>query len=221
VRTALTSDGNRPLQSPNYVALDARGRIYLSDPCLGVLLRYDPAADMVDATADFDLPAEGGPNGLAFDAEGRRLYVATENTGLLCLHTFVPLTEEIAGLFAFDVSEAGFGARETVLARFALFGDGVAFDVEGNLYVIFDTQANFMLEESAVWVLPAGESEPAKFVAASNHVLANLAFGTGAFGETTLYIARLAVPPFTAPETRGAERIPVGIRGLAVPPPAS
>jgi hypothetical protein len=119
------------------------------------------------------------------------------------------------------VSESGFGPRTTVLSNFGLFGDGVAIDVEGNVYVIFDKQENFALSESAIWVLPAGETTAVKFVSVPNYVLANLAFGVGDFGSTTLYISRLAVPPFTAPETRGIERIEVGIPGLPVPPPRS
>lgn len=218
VRTVLTTDGTQPLKGPNYVAVDKRGFVYLSDPCIGELMRVDPASGTVDSIMTFDLVSEGGPNGFAFDASGDTLYVATENTALLCGHQNVPLTDEIGGLFAIDISEAGLGTRTTVLSNFGLFGDGVAIDAEGNLYVIFDKQANFMLAESAVWVLPAGESEAVKFIAVPNYVLANLAFGVGDFGETTLYIARLAVPPFTAAATRGVERIEVGIRGLPVPP---
>lgn len=218
VRTVLTTDGAQPLQGPNYVGIDKRGFIYLSDPCIGELMRIDPVSETVVDIATFDLPTEGGPNGFAFDASGNTLYVATENTALLCGHQNVPLTEEIAGLFTFEITETGFGTRETVLPNYGLFGDGVAIDVEGNVYVIFDKQANFALSESAIWVLPAGESEAYKFVAVPNYVLANLAFGVGAYGETTLYISRLAVPPFTAPETRGLERIDVGIAGLPVPP---
>lgn len=221
VRTVLTTDGAQPLQGPNYVGIDKRGFVYLSDPCIGELMRVDPVSGMVDRIVTFDLVTEGGPNGFAFDASGDKLYVATESTALLCGHQNVPLTDEIAGLFVFDVTESGFGARQTVLANFGLFGDGVAIDVEGNVYVIFDKQANFALSESAIWVLPAGESEAIKFVAVPNYVLANLAFGVGDFGETTLYISRLAVPPFTPLETRGIERIEVGIPGLPVPPPRS
>lgn len=218
VRTVLTTDGTQPLQGPNYVGIDKRGFVYLSDPCIGELMRIDPVSGTVVDIATFDLPTEGGPNGFAFDASGDTLYVATENTALLCGHQNVPLTEEIAGLFTFEITETGFGVRQTVLPNYGLFGDGVAIDVEGNVYVIFDKQANFALSESAIWVLPAGETEATKFVAVPNYVLANLAFGVGAYGETTLYISRLAVPPFTAPETRGIERIDVGIAGLPVPP---
>jgi sugar lactone lactonase YvrE len=218
VTTRLTTSGDRPLAGPNYVAIGPDDRVYLSDPCLGELLRFDPARNVVDAVMTFDLPSEGGPNGFAFDASGERLWLATENTGLLCGHSFVGVTDPIAGLFAIDVGDAGFGARETVAANVALFGDGVAFDAESNLYVIFDTQQDFMLEESAIWVLPAGRDKLEKLAAVRGRVLANLAFGTPAFGEGTLYIALLAVPPFTPATARGAELLDVGIPGLSLLP---
>jgi sugar lactone lactonase YvrE len=218
VTTALTDDGTQPLVGPNYVAIDVTGRVYLSDPCLGELLRFDPVAGRVDAVLTFDLPTEGGPNGFALDADGARLYVATENTALFCRTPDVGLTDEIAGLFSVAVGDAGFSDRQEVVTHFGLFGDGVGFDSEGNLYAIFDTQENLMLKESAVWVFPSGGAEPVKFLAVHDHVLANVAFGRGDFGNTNLYISLLAVPPFTSPEARGLERFATGIRGLRVPP---
>jgi len=218
VSTVLTTDGQRPLAGPNYVAIGPDDRVYLSDPCLGELIRFDPGTGQVDAVMTFDLPSEGGPNGFAFDATGTRLWVATENTGLLCGHSFVPITDPIASLFAIDVTDDGFAARETIAADFALFGDGVAFDAEGNLYAIFDTQKDFMLEESAIWVLPAGSDQLVKLASVRGRVLANLAFGAPAFGDGSLYIALLAVPGFTPLTARGAERLEVGIPGLPLLP---
>lgn len=218
VTTRLTTSGERALAGPNYVAIGPDDRVYLSDPCLGELLRFDPSSNAVDAVMTFDLPTEGGPNGFAFDASGTKLWLATENTGLLCGHPFVGITDPIAGLFAIDVGEAGFGARETIAANVALFGDGVAFDAEGNLYAIFDTERDFMLEESAIWVLPAGGTELEKLAAVRGRVLANLAFGTPPFGSGTMYIALLAVPPFTPATARGAERLELGIPGLPLLP---
>ena len=51
-------------------------------------------------------------------------------------------------------------------------------------------------------VLPAGEQTLVKFIAVTDRVLANLAFGSEAFGATTLYLTRLAIPPFSAASTR-------------------
>lgn len=218
VTKALTNDGTQDLVGPNYVAVGPDGRIFVSDPCIGELVRFDPKRGVADAVLSFDLPTEGGPNGFAFDPTGKRLWLATENTGLLCGHPFVPITDPIATLFAIDVDDAGFGAVETVAADFALFGDGAAFDAEGNLYVIFDTQKDFMLEESAIWVLPAGGAQLEKVASVRGRVLANLAFGTPQFGAGELYISLLAVPPFTPATARGAERLPIGIPGLPLLP---
>lgn len=218
VTTELTDDGTNPLRSPNYVAIDVKGRVYLSDPCLGELLRYDPATDTVDAILRFDLPSEGGPNGFAFDETGENLYIATENTFLFCASEGVGLTDEIAGLFVADVSDDGFGERRAIATRVAIFGDGVAVDRDGNVYVIFDTQMNLMLQESAVWVLPNAEEQIVKFLSATDRVFANLAFGRGNFGNTNLYISLLTIPNLVPPESRGLNRFETGIRGLRVPP---
>jgi sugar lactone lactonase YvrE len=217
VTTILTEDGTQPLAAPNYVAVDGAGRIYLSDPCLAELIRFDPMSGEVDAVLTFDLVTQGGPNGFAFDASGERLYIATENTRLFCGHEEVDLIAEIAGLFVVEVSDAGFGPLEAVATNVGLFGDGAAFDAEGNLYVIFDTQMNLALAESAVWVLPEGGSELVKFLSVPDRVLANLAFGQGEFDDETLYISLLAIPLLQLPE-RGTESIEIGIPGLPVPP---
>ena len=49
---------------------------------------------------------------------------------------------------------------------------------------------------------------------ANDRVFANPVFGKGAFGETQLYLALLAVPGFTDPSARGLMRFDVGIKGL-------
>ncbi len=212
VETVLTSDGEEDLFGPNYVAIGPDGKVYVSDPCRGVIFRYDPEAGVVDARSTTDVLLQGGANGLAFDASGENLYFATENVLLLCGLPGAGLTDPVAGLYRLPVSDSGFGDLEAIAEGVGLFGDGLAFDSEENLYVIFDTEALFMLEESAVWVMPAGETELIKFLAASDRVYANLAWGQGEFGEEDLYIALLAVDAFSLP-VRGIERISLGITG--------
>jgi hypothetical protein len=225
VETVLTAIGEEDLDAPNYVAVGPDGRIYVSDPCIGVVFRYDPASESVDGVLRTDVASQGGPNGLAFDAGGEQLYFTTESIALLCGRGDLPLTDPVGGLFRVSIGETGFGDIEPIAERQALFGDGLAFDVEGNLYVTFDTEAAFMLEESAVWVLPADATgalpsdggELVKFLASGDKVYANLAWGRGAFGEETMYIALLAVDAFGLP-VRGVERIEIGIAGLPLLP---
>lgn len=216
VETALDMADGAPFDGPNYVAVDHDGRVYLTDPCRGEIIRLDPATGDVRTHA-FDLQTEGGPNGLAVTADGARMFVATENTGLLCTHADVPIMDEIAGVYVIDLDD--FGTHEPLAEGIALFGDGLALDVDGNLYVVADWQQNFQLEASAVVVFPAGETVGTPFlVADERQVFANVAFGTGEYGETTLYIALLAIPGFTDPDSRGLERFDVGIRGLPLLP---
>ncbi|MFT7519082.1 MAG: sugar lactone lactonase YvrE [Kiritimatiellia bacterium] len=214
VSTVLTHDGADDLIQPNYVAVGPDGSIYLTDPCLGRLYRIDPATGAVTASLAFDLNTEGGPNGIAIDADGT-LFVTTENTVLLCSHgdLDVELTEPIAGIFSTTFDGADFAPKTPVATGIGLFGDGAAFDAEGNLYAIFNTADGFELDESIVFVVPAGETTPRRFLAFEDRVVANLAFGRGAFGETTLYLTLLAFQPFVPADARGIVRIDVGIPG--------
>ena len=174
----------------------------------------------VDATINFDAPTQGSPNGFAFGSDGS-LYVATENPVLTCGTPGIGLGDQLAGVYRAERQGDGFGTPAPVLARFALIGDGITLDAEGNIYVIFDRFGTSGLK-SGLWVLPAEGGEPVHFLTATGRLLANPAFGQGAFGETTLYIALIAIPPLTGPEAVGVERIEVGIPGLPDPPvPAS
>lgn len=217
VSTPLTADADKTaLQGPNYVAIDRSDRVLLTDPCIGRLMRYDDKKGAVDARESFNPLTEGGPNGVALDPEGRWLYVLTENTALLCpkAKDKPDVQAPIAGLFRLELTDAGFGPHETVQAGIGVFGDGMAFDVEGNLYVIGDTVENFALKESFISVLRKGESALVPFVSTTGRVFANVAFGQGAYGDTSLYIALLAVPPFTKNTMRGMMKVEVGVRGL-------
>jgi sugar lactone lactonase YvrE len=218
VTTVLTSVGDEDLVGPNYVAIGGDGKVYLSDPCLGAVFRYAPESGAVDAEVRFDVATQGGPNGLVFSPSDGSLFLATESIALLCGRADVDptLVDPVAGLFRVPVGATGFGEIEPLAERMGLFGDGVAFDRLGNLYVIFDTEENLALAESAVWVYPAGESGLVKFLAASDRVFANIAFGRGAFGDQTMYLSLLAIDAFGLP-LRGVERIDIGIAGASLP----
>lgn len=215
VSVAITTDGEAPLVGPNYVAVGHDGRVYVSDPCAGQIVRYDPREDSYARHA-FDLVLEGGPNGMAIGPDGA-LYVATENTGLLCQHTQVPMRDNIAGVYRLDVND--FETREPVVEGVGLFADGLAFDVEGNLYVVTDTIDGLRIDESDVQVVPAGTREIYPFARAqSKQLIANVAFGRGDYGAETLWLGMLHIAPFTEAAARGVARVPVGIEGLPLLP---
>lgn len=211
VSTVITSDGTQDLSMPNDVVSSDGKSVYFTDSCLGELF-FVKDGKIID-TAKFDLATEGGANGVALDPSGKALWVTTENTALLCQTKGVPLQAPISGLYRFELTDNGFGKRTDIATNQGLFGDGLTFDSEGNLYVIFDQEKDLALTESAVWVLAKGDSKLVKFLAASDRVLANPVFGKGAFGKTQLYLAMLSVPPFTDPSARGLMRFDVGIAG--------
>ncbi|MBM4387599.1 MAG: hypothetical protein FJ088_07655, partial [Deltaproteobacteria bacterium] len=214
VSTVLTGDGTQDFKQPNFTAIGYGGKVYLTDPCIKEILRIDPLTAKIEAIMTFDAATEGGPNGIVFDPEKKRAFVTTENIGLLCADGSVPIEDPVAGLYEIEITDQGFGAKKAVAANMGIFGDGATMDNEGNVYAIFDAKKKdeFALEESAVWIFPAEGGAPVKFISANDKILANLEFGSGAFGGKTLYISLLAVPVFGFNE-RGVVKFDVGIQG--------
>ena len=219
VVTTVATEGpdGTPLEAPNHVAIAPDGSVIFTDPCRGQVLAYDPATDAVVAALSVDLATQGGPNGVAFDQAGA-LFFTTENTGFLCQHGQIPITEPLGGLFKTTWMGATFGSVDALATAQGVFGDGLAFDAEGNLYVIFDTAEGVALDESLVMVLPKGGDTLHRFLSVNDKILANLLFGTSAFGETTLYLALLSVPPLVPKEAVGLLRLDVGVTGLPLLP---
>lgn len=213
VTTRLTDDGAVPLEGPNYVAVGPDGDVYVTDPCLGSIVRFDPDKDAVVAVHTFDRLKDGGPNGLAFGSDGR-LYGLTENTGVLCAQGDIPDPEApLAQLFAITLTPDGFGTRETVAPALGVFGDGLAFDAEDNLYMVVDLVKDFALDASLVLVRPAAGDRVVRLVDSSPDVIANLAFGRGPYGETKMYAALLQIPFLTPGAKRGLRVMELGIGG--------
>jgi sugar lactone lactonase YvrE len=216
-RKVTDRDGIEVFLSPNDVAVGEDGTVYLSDPCTGKIYAIAPDTGEIRARLAFDIASEGGPNGLVVGHDGA-LWATTENTALLCGHDSVELTAPVAGLYRIPLSDGLLGAKTQVATGLGVFGDGLAFDNAGNLYAIFDTVKDFMVDESIVYILPAGTTTPVRGFAVTGRIFANLAFGAGDFGSTTLYLALLAVPPFTEPTARGLERVDIDIGGAPLPP---
>lgn len=204
--TVATGFGERHFAGPNDIAV-APGRVFVSDPCMRSVFSFDHDGTPLGAV---DLTfTRGGPNGVAVAPDGA-LWVTTENLGLFCKPEGVDTLASVAGLYRVPVAADGsFGAPEAIATDIALFGDGLTFDGAGNLYAIFDTVKDGLLDESIVYVLRPGERTLRRGLAARGRIWANLAFGRGRFGES-LYLALLAVPFFTDPTARGVERALVG-----------
>lgn len=119
--------------APNDLALDERGRIYFTDPrylgheeveqpVFGVY-RIDP-----DGSVSLIISDAGMPNGILVSPDQKKLYIASIN-----LRAEVPLQ----ALLAYDLLEDGSVNSRKVVVDFAPnYGpDGMAIDVEGNLYL--------------------------------------------------------------------------------------
>ncbi len=223
VTTMLTTDGKQNLMLPNDVAVDAKGRVWLTDSCLGELMRFDPVAGKVDAIVQFDAKQQGGPNGLAIAKDGT-VWMTTENVVLACAAYLdvgdFDIEDPVASLFRIDLEGDKPKPALNVAPRHGLYGDGLTFDHDGNLYAIFDRFKGFTLAETTVWLfMPdalAGKSPPVRFLSNGNRLYGNVVFppegpAAKAFGATSLYLSLLAVPPIAT--LRGLERFVVGIPG--------
>ena len=116
--------------SPNDVALRDNGDIYFTDPPYGLEQGVDDPAKELDVHGVYRLAADGSltrlvdelsrPNGIAFSPDQRILYVSNSDQGQ-------PV------VMAYDVEpDGGLGDGRVF---YASWGDGLAVDDQGNVYV--------------------------------------------------------------------------------------
>lgn len=169
----------RSFNSPNDLAIDEQGRVYFTDPryvghepieqpVMGVY-RIDP-----DGSVSLIITDAGTPNGILVAPDQRMLYVASIGTQEYSLHA----------LLAYDLAEDGTVSSRRVLVDFAQeYGpDGMAIDIDGNLYLARPAVAP---NTPGIYVYsPDGEQLAVIPTPVSP---ANAAFGRGPTGKT-LYI---------------------------------
>ena len=131
----------RPFNSPNDLVLDARGRIYFTDPRYS---GYEPVEQPVQGVYRIDpdgrvllIVADAGkPNGIAVSPDQATLYVAAHDDG--AFGDLPPETQAAPGrmaLLAYDLAPDGSAKFRRTVVDFSPAGpDGIGVDRDGNIY---------------------------------------------------------------------------------------
>ncbi len=135
----------RPLNSPNDITIDERGRIYFSDPRylghepvdqpIAAVYRIDPDGSIHRIIVD-----AGKPNGVCVAPNQKTLYVVSNDNGSTGLDQIPAGTQTRKGrmaLLAYDLHQDGSATFRSVLVDYYPEDgpDGLVADVDGNLYV--------------------------------------------------------------------------------------
>jgi gluconolactonase len=120
---SVYSAGNadRPMRVPNYPTFDAAGNLYVTDSgdhraYNGCLWRIAPGGEATVVSTTLN----AFPNGLALHPDGQWLYVVLSN---------------MPGVVRVPLTADGVGEAKTIVELPRTVPDGLAFDVEGNLYI--------------------------------------------------------------------------------------
>jgi len=138
-------EGKR-LNSPNDLTIDAKGRIYFTDPRYGnrdgleldkeSVYRIDPSGKLVRIIADVERP-----NGIAVSPDQQTLYVVDNN----------PKRGGARKVYAFALRPDGSVGARRVLHDFGTGrgGDGMCLDRDGNAYITAGLNGGFSLEQDS------------------------------------------------------------------------
>jgi gluconolactonase len=137
---AALFDG-RPLNSPNDLVLDARGRVYFTDPRY---VGWEPIEQPVQGVYRIDLDGRvslivadaGKPNGIAVSPDQATLYVAAHDNGSFGdLPTEIQAAPGRKALLAYDLAPDGSAKFRRTVVDFSPAGpDGIGVDRDGNIY---------------------------------------------------------------------------------------
>ncbi len=181
----------RPLNSPNDITIDEKGRMYFSDPrylgwepldqpVMGVY-RIDP-----DGSIERIITDAGKPNGVCVSPDQKTLYVVSNDNGATGFERLgstgdpdapvavaVPLRKGHMALMAYDLHADGTATFRKVLVDYAPFDgpDGLICDEDGNLY----TAVRAENRPGIVVYSPAGE----ELAYIATEVPTNVGFGRG------------------------------------------
>ena len=144
----------RPLNSPNDITIDEKGRIYFSDPRY---LGHEPIDQSIQAVYRIDtdgtlhriITDAGKPNGVAISPDQKSLYVVSNDNGSTAIErlekgtgtqadkVITPLRKGYMALMAYDLSADGTATFRKTLVDYAPYDgpDGLVVDKDGNLYV--------------------------------------------------------------------------------------
>jgi gluconolactonase len=188
----------RPLNSPNDITIDEKGRIYFSDPRY---LGHEPLDQSIQAVYRIDTDGKlhriitdaGKPNGVAISPDQKTLYVVSNDNGATAIDRLergtavqadkavTPLRKGYMALMAYDLSPEGKATYRKTLVDYAPFDgpDGLVVDKNGNLY------AAVRAENRPGISVYSPEGKELAYI--KTEVPTNVGFGRGAEAKT-LYI---------------------------------
>src|SRR4051812_28777864 len=185
----------RPLNSPNDLVIDRQRRIYFTDPRyyghesieqpIAAVYRIDPGSAVVHLL----IADAGKPNGITISPDQRTLYVSSIGPPATAqMAGNLPAAMNLNAVYAYPLAADGsVGPRRTVIdysgRRTGI--DGMAVDVEGNLYA---ARVSAVPQDRGVAVFSPSGQELAFVPTADNPT--NLAFGRGDERRTLYVTAR-------------------------------
>lgn len=195
VEAIATQYEGKSFNGPNDVTLDAKGRIYFTDPAPDSASQSPtkpknalgtPGVFRIDTdnkiTRLLGAPDTEWPNGIVISPDDKTLYLIEANKG----------EGGTRAIVAYDLSPDGTCSRRRVFYNFypGRSADGMAIDIKGNLYAAAGLHRRRGTHETldtkcGVYVI-SPEGKLLRFIPIPEDTITNTAFG--GFGHKTLYV---------------------------------